>query len=66
MNKHYGDLELFSTAITEKQRILLQELLEEEKENIEPYITQNMWVSDRIKTINSIIDLLQIINTRKY
>lgn len=65
MNKYQNELELFSAALTEKQRLFLKELLQEERDNIEPYIQQNMWVIDRVKIIDSIIQLLENINTRK-
>jgi hypothetical protein len=59
MNKHISELELLYSAMSEKERYLLVNLLEEEKENIIHYESQVEWVKDRIKTINSILSMME-------
>lgn len=58
MNKHISELELLYSAMSQKERYLLVDLLEEEKENIIHYESQVEWVKDRIKTINSILSMM--------
>jgi hypothetical protein len=59
MNKHISELELLYSAMSQKERYLLVNLLEEEKENIIHYESQVEWVKDRINTINSILSMME-------
>ena len=45
---------IFNTFNT-KQRDLIVNLLLEEKENIEPFVEQNMWVQERVQIIDDIL-----------
>ena len=59
MDKYVSELELLYSSMSQKERHLLVNLLNEEKENIMPYESQVEWVQDRIKTINSILSIIE-------
>ena len=59
MDKYISELELLYSAMSQKERHLLVNLLREEKENIVHYEFQVEWVEDRIKTINSILSMME-------
>jgi|LauGreDrversion4_2_1035121.scaffolds.fasta_scaffold761358_3 hypothetical protein len=59
MDKYISELELLYSAMSQKERHLLVNLLREEKENIIHYESQVEWVEDRIKTINSILSMME-------
>ena len=59
MDKYISELELLYSAMSQKERHLLVNLLREEKENIMHYESQIEWVEDRIKTINSILSMME-------
>lgn len=52
------ELHFLIESLCIKQRALLISLLTEEKENIEPFIHQNMWVEERTQVINSLLRAL--------
>ena len=54
------ELHFLIESLCIKQRALLISLLLEERENIEPFIQQNMWVEERTQVINSLLKALDI------
>ena len=54
------ELHFLIESLCTKQRALLISLLLEEKENIEPFIDNNEWVSERTHIINSLLAALNI------
>lgn len=54
------ELHFLIESLCIKQRALLISLLLEEKENIEPFIQQNMWVEERTQVINSLLKALDV------
>lgn len=52
------ELHFLIESLCIKQRALLISLLLEERENIEPFIQQNMWVEERTQVINSLLKSL--------
>ena len=59
MDKYISELELLYSAMSQKERHLLVNLRREEKENLIHYESQVEWVEDRIKTINSILSMME-------
>ena len=54
------ELHFLIESLCIKPRALLISLLLEEKENIEPFIQQNMWVEERTQVINSLLKALDV------
>lgn len=52
------ELQFLIDNLCKKQKELLKNLLNEELDNIEDFASTNEWVSDRVDTINSILERL--------
>lgn len=54
------ELQFIIDSLCNKQRELLVNLLKEEKESIEPHISNNIWAYERIQLIDSILSALGV------
>ena len=53
-----NELTFISSSFDKKQRELLIFLLTEEKENIERFKEQNLWVAERVEVIDSLLQMI--------
>ena len=62
MKNHQEEIEILTSISAEKQRDFLVNLLVEEKENIEHFKSQNIWVEERVQIIDSLLQMLNVID----
>lgn len=54
------ELQFLIDSFCKKQRALLINLLQEEKETLEPHINTNRWAYDRVQVIDSLLTALGV------
>ena len=54
------ELQFLINSLCIKQRALLINLLQEEKETLEPHINQNMWARERSQVTDSLLSALGV------
>lgn len=57
-NKSAEELRFLIQSLCNKQRNLLINLLQEERETIQDFVETNSWAADRVNTIDSILTAL--------